>query len=167
MALTPDRDAFRRLPKDEKRAVRLAAKALTHALKEDWPAATRAVQAVNDKCGSGGIATAILVWSDTLIDYNPGTTGDGRPVRLAFMNADTGHVDLDENADAVPEQFRWAGRVIAARAAQDQPGWEALIDSLPDDPHVHGRHVGAVLEVVALTLRNILGGRSPQGGGSR
>lgn len=165
--VTPDRDAYNRLPKAERRAVRLAAIALYAAMAENWPAATRAVQAINDRCGSAGISRAVLCWSDTLIDYNPETNGDGRPVRLSFMNADTGHVNFDDDADAVPEQFRWAGRIIAARAAQDLPAWEAMIDALPDDPKVHGDHVGAVLQVVALTLRHNQAGQLPgQGGGS-
>ena len=138
------------LPKAERRAMRLAGDALRCALVDDWTLATRTVQRISDECGSAGVARAILGWSDTLIARTPGLHGNA--VRLAFMNADSGEVG---GADDVPEEVRWAGRVLAARAADDEDAWNALMDALPDDPAATGRHVARLLHLVALNLRNL------------
>lgn len=143
--------SYEQLSKNEKRAIRLATDALHAALADDWARATRAVQRTSDECGAEGVARAILGWSDTLIGRMPG--GKGKPVRLAFMEAESGRIDT--NADDVPPRVRWAGRVLAARAADDKATWDALMDALPDDGQVIGEYVSAVLEMVALTLGRI------------
>lgn len=140
------------MSKSDKRAVRLAGDALRAALTENWPVANKTVERIDAECGATGIVTAILGWSDTLIARVPNLTG--RPVRLAFMNADSGRID--ENADDVPDETRWAGRLLAARAADDEATWNALVDALPDDPAAVGAHVGHLLQMVALNLRHLM-----------
>jgi hypothetical protein len=101
------------LDANEQHAIRLASAALRFGMADQWKPVARAIQKISDECGGEGIGRAILGWSDTLISRQPEAAG--KPVRLVFMNADTRQVDRD--AADVPEPFRWAGRVIAARAA--------------------------------------------------
>jgi hypothetical protein len=140
------------LPKIERRAMRLASAALSCAMAEDWGRATKAMQRIGDECGQVGIRRAVLGWSDTLIARMGHTPG--QPVAIAFQQAETGRIDTADS-EYVPDRVRWAGRVIAARAADDQATWDALMDSLPEDGRVIGQYVGAVLETVALMLRQM------------
>lgn len=137
--------------KVQQRALRLAGNALRAAYADNLPLANTIIERIDAECGVEGVTLAILGWSDTLIKRTPHLTG--KPVRLAFMNADSGRVD--ENADDVPQEVRWAGRLIAARAADDEQTWNALIDALPRDEAAVGRHVGHLLQMVALNLRHL------------
>jgi hypothetical protein len=143
---------FDELSKVEQRAIRLASAALTCAVSNDWDRATKAVQRIGDECGEVGVGRAILGWSDTLIHrmgHKP-----GKPVNLVFQQVETGRIDTADG-EHVPERVRWAGKVIAARAADDEAAWDALMKALPEDGAVVGQHVAAVLEMVALMLRRI------------
>lgn len=144
--------SYDELPKVEKRAIRLASVALNRAIAQDWDRATKAVQRISDECGQVGVGRAILGWSDTLISRMGHTPG--KPVAIAFQQAETGRIDTADS-EYVPDRVRWAGRVIAARAADDQPTWDALMAALPDDGKAIGEHVAAVLETVALMLRRM------------
>jgi hypothetical protein len=144
--------SYEDLPKVEKRAIRLAAAALTCAMAQDWERASKAVQRISDECGSVGVGRAILGWSDTLISRMGHTPG--RPVAIAFQEVESGRID-SADGDFVPERVKWAGRVLAARAADDQATWDALMDALPDDGTAIGEHVAAVLEMCALMLRRM------------
>lgn len=149
-----------RLPKIERRALRLASDALTASMAGDWGRATTAVKRISDECGGVGMGRALLGWSDTLIARMPAR--NGRPFQLSFMETTTGRVDT--NADDVPPHVRWAGRVIAARAKKDQETWDALMEALPDDGLIIAEHVSALLQMVTLTLRRA---NATNGGGSR
>ena len=144
------------------RLLLLAAKALHYAMAEDWERASRAVQVLGDAFGGDGCVTAMLGWADTLISRTPGLAGDGRPVRLAFQTLETGHIDY--NADDVPDDVRWAGRLLAARAADDRDTFEALINSVPDDA-TWSKYVGAVLKMSALNLRAAQAAATSEEGG--
>lgn len=141
--------------KAERRALRLASDALRCAVAGDRERAFRVVERIGDECGGEGLALAMVGWSDTLIARVPNLTG--KPVRLAFMQADSGRVD--ENADDVPAEVRWSGRLLAARAADDRQTWNALIDALPEDGEQVGHHVGCFLGMVALNIRHYSGGQ--------
>jgi hypothetical protein len=145
------------LPPIERRAMTLATVALHAAMAGDWDKATDAVQRISDECGAVGIGRAILGWSDTMIARLVTGHIPGQPIRLAFQQVETGRIDTD--ADKVPAEVRWAGRVIAARAANDHATWDALMDALPDDGQAIGAHVAKVLEMSVLACGGKQAGR--------
>ncbi|MBA9003697.1 hypothetical protein [Thermomonospora cellulosilytica] len=138
------------LPKNQRRAMDLAGAALTAAREDEWKRAGRMLQRINDECGPDGMQRAMLAFCDTALTRSEITPGG--PVRIAFKALDgDGRIT---GADEVPRpEIVWAGRMLGARAADDRATWDALIDALPDDPREVGRHVGAVLEVVVMTIR--------------
>jgi hypothetical protein len=138
----------------------LARQALEDAMCESWDTAVAAVQAINDECGTGAIERACVAWMDTLIVHYQRATGhrDGDPVQPAWADAHTGEEWRD--ADQVDPAYRWAGRLIAARAAMDHGACDALMMALPGDDQETGEHIKALLACVALTLRSLLAGAS-------
>lgn len=139
-------------------ALELGAQALKAAMKEDWAAASAAVQAIGDDHGWAGVVLAVTAWSDTLVIWTRRSQGladepePGVIVKPAWQDDDTGVIT--EDADGVGERHRWAGRLLAARAAMDHDAYGALLRSLPGDGHERGEHVGVLLEMVALGLRH-------------
>lgn len=144
---------------NKERARELAAAALMAGLNEQWPAATAALQAINDELGANGTEYACRAWCDTLvIRYQAATgmtDGDGTVIQPVWKDAETGE---EFGADKAEPAARWAGQVIAARAAMDFDGYSALVSSLPADPQVIGDHVGTLLTMVATTLRALMAG---------
>lgn len=130
--------------------IKLATTALHAAMRDDWPAATTAVQAINDRHGGRGLMAAILAWCDTAILKMTGSFTASGSVAVAFQAVETGEIG---GADDVPAEVRWAGRLIAARAADDEPTFNALIESVPSDPKAMGAHVARLLEMVAINIR--------------
>lgn len=139
------------------RGIRLAADALHAAMQGDRERAGTAIVAINDELGGEGLTLAIVAWSDTLVaQYRKATgTPDDAPVRLAWQEADTGDISVTGN-DVSPEA-RWAGQVIAARAALDKAGFNLLLRNLPRDGWAIGGYISALLDSVALTLRRLAG----------
>lgn len=86
-----------------------------------------------------------------------------KPVRLAAVAY---HAALAGKWDAAT---RWAGQLVAARAAMDEPKFMGLIDELPEDGFEIGAYVGAVLSSVAMTINGLPRGFArmgqAQGGG--
>ena len=146
---------------NEERAYELAAQALQAAVREQWETATDAVQAIGDECGPEGVEYACRAWCDALIVRYQAATGlpypAGEPVRPVWQDAVTGTL---KDADEVGTRSRWAGRLLAARAALDYDAYKALIASVPPDPQVVGEHVGTLLTTVATTLRDLMAGAS-------
>jgi hypothetical protein len=138
---------------DRQRGIQLAHKALQAEIFGQHDQAASAVQAINDELGAPGVTLAIMAWCDTLVLYYRKATGtpDDAPVQPAWLNSRTRRVAAD--ADEVPPEVRWAGRLVAARAALDEPAWDALLAALPDDEAAIGQHVVALLSMAALTLR--------------
>lgn len=130
--------------------IKLATAALHAGMRGDWQAATRATQDINDRHGGDALLVAMLAWVDTFVVHRTGGSVSDKPVALAFQNAETG--EIGSAADVRPE-VRWAGQMIAARVADDKATWDALLATVPTDPKVVGAHVGALLEAVALGLR--------------
>jgi hypothetical protein len=143
----------------DERALELAREALEAALEEDWAGAGAAVQAISDERGWTGVTLALTAWSDTLVIFTrrsqglPDEPGPGVIVQPAWADDETGEVI--EDADAVNGYHRWAGRLLAARAAMDHDSCEALLRSLPEDGGECGRHVTILLEMVALGMGHI------------
>jgi len=143
-----------------KRITGLAAIALRDALAGDMKAAMATVTQISDQTGGAGLEYAMRGWCDSLIVRYRSVTGspDDAVIRPAWVDGDSGRVDF--NADDVPAQARWAGRMISARAAMDQGTWNALMAALPRDGYVIGDHVAALLGMVAGTLNALKAGAS-------
>ncbi|PZG49869.1 hypothetical protein C1I98_11175 [Spongiactinospora gelatinilytica] len=127
---------------------KLAAASLGAAVRDDWPAASRTLQALADRFGGDGAVIAMLGWIDTFLDRY-GRPAAGQQVRLLFKEETTGTIG---GADSVSDDVQWAGQLMAARAADDQTAFDALINSAPDD-ETWSRNVAAVLQLTALGLR--------------
>lgn len=119
---------------------------------DDWDAAAAALQQASDELGGTGMNDIILLLCDTNIaaqDRMRGTPGAPPPAtaRAVWVNPETGRVD---DADGVPPDARWAGQVLAARAAMDLPAYEALLSALPQNPT---QHIARLLSACAMTVR--------------
>ena len=57
----------------------------------------------------------------------------------------------------MPVEFVWAGRLIVARANDDEAAFIGLVNSVPQDSAVMGDHIWALLSTVALSLRQVTG----------
>jgi len=144
------------------RAKELVTQALHAALREDWPAAGKAMTAVSTETGGQGIYYAIRLLCDTAIGQQrrAGTLADTPgPYRPGWMNAETGAVTLD--ADAVPAPARWAARLVTARAAMDQEAYHGLLAGMPEDGAERGAYAAALLHGTALAVK------AAQDGGGR
>jgi hypothetical protein len=146
------------------RAVAFAGDALTLAMAGDWNAAAAAVQACGDRCGPGGVYEMVVAWCDTLA-ISLGIDGDRMALQFRLGKADGTPEGDVTGSDEVPERVAWAGRVLTARCALDRPMFDALISALPGDRAGVGSHVGAVLEVVAVTLLSHQAGHEVVSGG--
>ncbi|MCW2768158.1 MAG: hypothetical protein JWO11_4117 [Nocardioides sp.] len=138
---------------NRKRIISLASTAMYAAIAQDWPKANKATQAIGDEFGGDGVIAAALAWCDSMLAHTPGVDPtSGNPVRLTFKNLESGRVDNDANQ--VPPAIRWAGRIVAARAADDEPGFRGLIESLESDKQF-SEYIGALLSMVAANLRPV------------
>lgn len=137
----------------------LAAQALHAAMSNphDPTEAAGHVKALHEECGADGIVSAILAWSDTLIDQ-AGFPTDGTAIQAAWMPQDTGVI---QDAEATEPVARWAGRLIIARATGDEATWAALMDSVPQEPAVQADHIMCLLALVALNVRMLEQGTHP------
>jgi hypothetical protein len=135
-------------------ALEVAAKALVCARVDDWPQASDAVQELHDSYPGEGIQLLLLALSDTLLRHQGGTPPQPDAVVLPmWVDTATGTTSL---ADDVPPPIRWAGRFIAARAANDEDACAALFNSIATDEEFT-ENVCAVLEIVAVSLNVIMG----------
>lgn len=134
---------------EHERGITVARDALRAAMREDWPAMTTAVESLS---GSQALIVAITAWCDTLLAHHPdGFPRGGQPVRVAWMDKNAGQV---QHAEDVPMPVRWAGQVLAARAAMDEDGFWALMNA-PSDGLDFGTCVSALVASVAQTLEAI------------
>jgi len=136
---------------DRMRAVSLAGRAYRAAFREDWPAAN-AVMAEIGRQSPNVIALVLVAWCDTALAGQRQAAGmpeleDGKPagelVQLVWADEEAGRWHAD--ADAVPPAARWAGRLLAARAALDLEAFQALLRAMPADGHERGAYGIAVL----------------------
>lgn len=130
-----------------RRAIKIATIALHLAMKGDDEEAANYVKRLN---GSPGLITAIMGWCDTFIarfDLRP-KDGEQPLVRMAWLNVESGAV---ETADETSSTMRWAGRLIAARIADDEAGFYALLRA-PAGGAELGDCIMALLHSVATSL---------------
>lgn len=135
------------------RARELATAALHAAMREDWTGASKAMRSLSEETGSNGVMFAVLRYCDTIIGRQlamrglPDDAWDGG-VRMAWLNVDHGTLG---HAGQVPDSVRWAGQLVAARAAKDEAAFRALIGAMPDDDGERGKYVGELLRSCAIT----------------
>lgn len=138
--------------RNDPRLMSLAHAAMSHAIGGRPNRAAKATQAIGDEYGGDGIVQAALLWIDRLL-YDSGREHDGKPVSLAFLDAETGTVG---SADDVDPAVAWCGRLIAARFADDEATFAALVNSFHSD-ETFSRHMGALLSLIALHYRIAMG----------
>lgn len=126
----------------------LAGMALRASAREQHTLARQHVQKIAERYGPDVIPRVLLAMVDTVL-ARASHTPDGTAVRVAWMQAETGHV---QTADEVPPAIRWAGRFFAARAADDQTQAEALLDSIRSAEE-WGACASAVINVCGTQLR--------------
>lgn len=102
--------------------------------------------------GGEDLLTVILGLCDTYIGRIHGPEAYGKPLRMAWWAVETGSLEYDP--DKVPPRPRWAGQVIAARAADDEAAFMALMRQ-PAEGADLGDHVTALLDMVAQSLNNL------------
>jgi hypothetical protein len=125
-----------------------ATAALNAMLRGDYPATDRALDRLHSQHGMPGITTALVIWCDAALRQIP--AGDG-PVTLAWVEHGTGRVHRD--AGEVRPAERWAGRLLAARAAGDLDGFRALVEAVPAERVTVGEHVGAMVQMAARIIQ--------------
>lgn len=128
------------------RGIRLGTEALHAAMREDWDAMKAALEALS---GSDALVVAIMAWCDTLLALHPdGPWSGDRPVRVAWLEDGKGPV---QHAEDVPPAARWAGQVVAARAALDEDAFCALLGA-PAEGADLGSCVVALVMSAAMTM---------------
>jgi hypothetical protein len=137
---------------EEKRAIELAGHALNCGVSDKWEEAAGFVKQLGEETGSDGVYVALIGWCDTYLGI------EGVPIGaqtcISFQALECGAIG---SADEVPADVAWAGRMLAARAADDADNWEALCEALPEDGHVVARHVMRLLEMCAYGIRRAKG----------
>lgn len=143
--------------------VRLADRALTAGIDNRWPTSIRLVARIGTECVPGAIAVALQYWCDQLADHATDGRRIAEVVGMAGMEYDTGRITPDEE---VPARVLWARRLIKARAEMDEAAFRACFDELwsLDSDADRGAHVGAVLEIAALSIRIFPRGYTQIGG---
>jgi hypothetical protein len=150
--------ADRRSEADRVKARNLAERAYHAAVREDWAAANLAMAEAGRQTPNV-IALVLSMFCDTIIGLQrarmglpPGEDGvpeDG-PVRPGWFNADTGQMTMDADDAGLPAAVRWAGQLVAARAALDFDGFQALLQAMPADGFKRGEYANALLRGCAL-----------------
>lgn len=131
------------------RVKKIATIALHFAMQDKMREAAGYVERLN---GTGGLIDAILGWIDTYIAYCHPTHKQGELIRIAWVDVESATVH--GNADDVPAAARWAGRLISARAADDQDQFMALLRALPPGTAL-GDGITSLLRAVALGLNGV------------
>jgi len=141
---------------------RYATTALDAAIANDPDAYAKAMRSLSRNYGGEGVGAAMLAWVDTLLVeiQAPGGKVIFAPAWMAVdeATADAGSGKIN-GADDTPPEARWAGRLIAARANDDEATYLAVLHSAPQDERAWSRHVNALAMTVALTIRRHLAGK--------
>lgn len=149
-------------PPELDRAKELTTQALHAAMREDWPAAQQAMQAVSDETGGEGIYWALRLLCDTAIgcQRKAGLLAeeDAGVFVPGWLDVSSGKLELD--ADVIPPPHRWAARLVTARAAMDRDAYNGLLEGMPEDEAERGAYAAALLSGTALTVRRIAEARS-------
>lgn len=126
-----------------------AAIALHHARRDEVEEAVKTIEGLLDAQGAEVIVPVMLAWIDTSIGIMkpPADIGD-RMVELSFIEITEGGVTT--GADAVPAPIAWAGRLLAARIADDKEMFMDLVKSVSDDDM--GEWILTLLHVCAMNI---------------
>lgn len=138
---------------DEAAAIKAMATTAYHAaMLGNGSGASAAVQAIGDTHGWRGVEYALRLWADTLLGLQgirPGSY-EARTAAPAFVDVEDGRITTDPND--VDAARQWAGRMIMARARDDEAEWTRNLHALPlADTAATGDHVLAVLQAAANT----------------
>lgn len=132
-------------PAEYQRAKKIASVALSRAMAGDLEDAAQYVARLNR---TPGLLVAIVGWIDTYIARVYPDHKRGERIAVAWLYTPE---DRLETADEVSDSMRWAGRLIAARAADDEDGFYAVLHSAPQGSDL-GDGIMALLHVVATGL---------------
>ncbi len=106
----------------------LAAEAFEAAVDKDPHTAVQRINALVAGHGWQGLQSAMQMWADAAM-YAAGI-GPGTVVQPSWKAVETGEIT---DGDTSPVAARWAGRMLAARAANDPAQWAALLEAAPDN----------------------------------
>jgi hypothetical protein len=132
------------------RAVELALGALGASIAGDDETANEALAAIVKETDIPGLVDAIYVWCDTLITQ--ARTG-GQLLDLEWIDADSDRV---VGAEDVPEEIRWAGHLLLARAEGNHERFVELMRGLGLDPFRMADFIGGLFALVADNLKHVL-----------
>lgn len=135
---------------DLDRVKKITTVALHRAIAGDLEDAAQYMARLN---GSPGLVRAIMMLADTYIGHVWPEHRLGQPVQLAWFNVDDQAAPL-ETANEVRPSLRWAGRIIGARAADDEAGFMALLET-PAEGFELGNAVMALVGIVAASVGNL------------
>lgn len=138
---------------DREATIELARDAYWAALREERTRATGYVQKINDEHGAAAVLLAICSWIDTYVDH---VTDGGDAInmkRLQFIERHTRRVDTLDSP-WLPEEVRWAGRVIYARATMNPDLFLDLVNGVEGNAEA-GYRVMILLDLVAQTIKNM------------
>lgn len=133
-------------------AIAMSSRALIHARDDNWAEAGTNVQELADRFGGPGIQVLLIGLADTMLIHQGGWANADDLVLPLWTDSDGNIADVED----VRPEFRWAGRFIAARAADDEDACAALVNSITSDDEFTAC-VCAMLEVVATTINMIKG----------
>lgn len=117
----------------------LASRALGSALAGRWEEAADATRQISDVHGGTCLPQVMLAWIDVLGAVT-GITEYGPGVHLSFLDTEAGAI---RTADTVPPEVAWAGRLVAARFADDEDTFRALLRAVPPGERRSARRTDA------------------------
>lgn len=132
----------------DERTKKIATVALHLAQRGDYEEAANYIKRLS---GTDGLISAMLGWIDTFIGTVYPEHEYGKRIAIRWMAIETGEVGGAEDVD--PSKA-WAGRLISYRAADDQDGFNALLQALPEGRAL-GDGIMALLGIVATSLNNV------------
>lgn len=131
------------IDRDNSEAQRLGGAALAAYLTGHWNATAALVNAVRRNADWDGLYEMCTVWCDTVLTTIEGCE-PGAPVHLVWQEVRTG---LVAHSDEVHPKIRWAGQILAARAAADDDSSRALFGAVPREDL--DEYLGVLLDVLA------------------
>jgi hypothetical protein len=146
-------------PQPPPHAVALASLALANARLGEYDAADKVIDQLQDLFGGIGMQVLIIGLADTMLAAHGGATPSPDVLVAPVWIDCCGNIG---GADDVPPAIRWAGRFVAARAADDFDAAQALIQSCADDDEF-SENLSALLHCVATTV-NVIAAQRRRGG---
>jgi hypothetical protein len=130
---------------------RLAARiAFLFAYHDRHDEAHKTITELYEKAGTRGVLTALLAWVEMAIESTGQTPGKRQVIKPGWYCIDTGK--LIDDADRVPPEARWAGRLVAARLAANRDLVHDLVRAIPDGDRGTA-YIFAALDIAVLTTK--------------